>query len=91
MAAGAKLGATACVSGSLDATVVTIGDGAILATMIQSDAADYFGTVDNGRQALLVPDVGTGKLNQILLDQRARLTAMPPLAVWVWFIWPAAP
>lgn len=38
-----KPAGTACVSASLDATVETIGDGAILATMIQSDTADYFG------------------------------------------------
>ena len=50
LGASPKLAATACVSGSLDATVETIGDGAILATMIQSDTADYFGTLDNGRQ-----------------------------------------
>ena len=66
LALGAKLAATACASGSLDATVETIGDGAILATMIQSDAADYFGTVDNDRQPLWVPDDRNAKLNQIL-------------------------
>ena len=66
LAVGAKLAATAGVGASLDATVVTIGDGAILATMIQSDAADYFGTVDNGRQPLWVPDDRNAKLNQIL-------------------------
>ena len=67
LGAGAKLAATACVSVSLDATDVTIGDGAILATMIQSDATDYFGTVDNGRHAFRVPEDGSPNLTQILL------------------------
>jgi hypothetical protein len=66
LAERAKLAATACVSASLDATDVTIGDGAILATMIQSDATDYFGTVDNGRHAFRVPEDGNRNLTQIL-------------------------
>jgi hypothetical protein len=66
LAAGEELAATACACGSLDATDVTIGDGAILATIIQSDAADYFGSMDNAWRAFWVSHLAHAKLTQIL-------------------------